>query len=117
MDGVEILNVYEYVIPQGQVAPILFGICIIVAVIGFAVGMAGLVTNPSLSVIGFGTMLLCFVGIYFSAQEKPPIIETRYEVTLSDNVNYNEFTERYKVIEQRGKILVVEDRARDKETR
>lgn len=115
MEGVEILNVYDYVVSQGQVAPVLLGICIIVAVISFSVGMAGLVTEPKLSVIGFGIMLLCFIGIFISSRPKEPIIETRYEVTLSDKVDFNEFTQQYKIIEQRGKILVIKEQESYKE--
>lgn len=39
----------------------------------------------------------------------------RYEVTISDEVNLTEFNERYEIIEQRGDIYVIEERAEETE--
>lgn len=41
---------------------------------------------------------------------KPIAYETRYKVTISDKVKMNEFYERYKIINQEGKIYTVEER-------
>ena len=35
---------------------------------------------------------------------------TQYQVTISDNVNFNEFNNKYKIISQDGKIYTVEER-------
>ena len=39
----------------------------------------------------------------------------RYEVTISEEVNLTEFIERYEIIEQRGDIYVIEERAEETE--
>ena len=41
---------------------------------------------------------------------KPIAYKTRYKVTISDEVKMNEFYEKYKVIDQEGKIYTVEER-------
>ena len=35
---------------------------------------------------------------------------TQYEVTIDDSVSMNEFTNKYNIIEQRGKIYTVEEK-------
>lgn len=41
---------------------------------------------------------------------KPTKYETQYKVTVDDSVSMTEFNERYKVIEQEGKIYTVRER-------
>lgn len=39
------------------------------------------------------------------------VIPEHYEIMVSDDVNFNEFYQRYKIIEVRGRIYVVEERS------
>lgn len=40
---------------------------------------------------------------------------TQYEVLISDEVNFNEFYQKYEIIEQRGEIYVIQERQSQKE--
>ena len=42
--------------------------------------------------------------------EKPIAYKTQYKVTISDEAKMSEFSEKYKVIDQEGKIYTVEER-------
>ena len=116
MEGVEILNVIpEYrEITGGNIAGfIIIALCLF----GFFISLAfdynndaeGLIAGITFAIILIPTIigiaLMCDTSIY-------PV---QYEITLSDDVNYNEFVKQYEVIEQRGKILVVKERKNYKE--
>lgn len=120
MDGVTILNTVEKTVQvAGEFNAAAAGTAliisiIVVALIGFAIGynerevILGLILGAL-----FGLVLGIFIGAIFgSIFAEPPMIETttQYEVTLDDSVSMNEFTEHYKIIEQRGKIFVVEEK-------
>lgn len=53
------------------------------------------------AILGF--MVGMIVGI-------PTEYETQYKVTISDEVNFNEFVEKYEIIEQDGKIYTVREK-------
>lgn len=53
----------------------------------------------------FGTLVGCTTG-------EPVEYETQYKVVIDDSVSINEFTEKYEIIDQDGKIYIV----REKET-
>ena len=40
----------------------------------------------------------------------PAEYETHYTVTISDSVNYNEFVEKYEVVDQHGKLFTIRER-------
>ena len=51
----------------------------------------------------FGTMVGCSTG-------EPTEYETQYKVVIDDSVSMNEFTEKYKIIDQEGKIYTVREK-------
>ena len=55
-----------------------------------------------------GIFLVCIFCIFFISKEKVPV--TRYEVILNNEITFNDFNDKYKVIEERGDILVVEEK-------
>jgi hypothetical protein len=57
--------------------------------------------------ICMGGLLGCLIGVTF---ETPKEYETQYKVTISDEVNFNEFNEKYEVIEQDGKLYTIRER-------
>lgn len=75
-------------------------ICLCAEQIGAGIGaiIIGVVTGT----------LLSFIGANFA--QEPTAYKTQYKVTISDEVKMNEFYERYKVIDQEGKIYTVEER-------
>lgn len=109
MDGIEILNSYQIIKTswgmcfQGLIFLILLIICAII--------MIHFMKKGDFVAIAF------FVGVFFffvfsitSFSQGNKTKTTRYEVIISDEVSYNKFIEKYNVIEQRGKIFVVEEK-------
>lgn len=110
MDGVEILNSYQIVeYAFGiNVLGIIFGILSLVGIIVCIDSIErGIFSRALLGFACFAVFLVLGLNALFKDNETEI---TRYEVTISDEVNYNEFAEKYNVIEERGKILVIEER-------
>lgn len=128
MDGVTILN--EIVTPIEEISNLI--ICILVLVIltisGGVVG--GILEYKSFSLsnlpkivriilvaiagatVGFcvGTVIFVFIAKFEQIGEK-----TTYEVTIDDTVSMTEFNNRYNIVEQRGKIYVIEEKTPQKD--
>ena len=58
--------------------------------------------------IVIGICLVITFFIFFVSEEKVPV--TRYEVILNNEITFNEFNDKYKLIEERGDILVIEEK-------
>ena len=118
MSGVEILATEEVVVAwaswnwEGFLLTI--GLVFFVSIIAGI--LAGVSDDWELSVIVFlvvfivggllfGTLVGCTTG-------EPIEYETQYKVVIDDSVSMNEFTEKYEIIDQEGKIYTV----REKET-
>lgn len=56
--------------------------------------------------IGCAFLFLLIIGI----DPERPTGRYTYEVTLDDSISFKEFHDRYKVVEQRGMIWVIEDK-------
>lgn len=114
MQGVEILNKTEVMIPNDNwviIAFILIGITLILG------GVATRVENRILAYISLGGVILCMlsaliVAIVYRTVEIPSG-RYRYEAIIQDDVSINEVYEHYKVIKQEGKIWVLEDKESD----
>lgn len=107
MDGVEILNSYkiiEYTFGINGLG-VFFGILCLISAFAFIYSIdKGILIGFFLAPIFF----IIFLTLFSDSLTKDSKIETkRYEVTISDEVNYNKFIEKYNVIEERGRILVV----------
>ena len=65
---------------------------------------------------GIGVVIgMMLVGLFFSwmagdNERLPAEYETHYTVTISDSVNYNEFVEKYEVVDQHGKLFTIRER-------
>jgi len=69
------------------------------------------IDDTSLENIGIFLCTVFFmVGILIIFIRAPKIQTTRYEIILNDEITFNEFNDRYKLIEERGDILVVEEK-------
>lgn len=102
MDGVTILNTYQTYSFWGAVL-LVTGI-----VSGFvcgAVAFAMLDDNIIFSGISAGLAVVVVIGCFAI-----PNSETIHEVTIDDSVSWNDFAEHYKVLQERGRILRVEER-------
>ena len=104
MDGVTILNT----IPECSFPWVIIIIVLVISIISFIIGC--IKDSDGLKGIGaiFGTMAL--IGMCLSPLHVHP---TQYEVSITDEVSFNEFTQHYKIIDQRGDIYVVEERTEE----
>ena len=110
MQGVQILN--EFVHEGAIVAP-WFGIglsCWISGVVGaFLFSMVNVIPKKirSCAIIILISVALFGAGVaVFAPREMIP----RYQVIIDDGVEFNEFTNKYKIIKQDGLIYTVEER-------
>jgi hypothetical protein len=110
MVGVEILNTYTYM--EDCLSPqLIIWATIVGAIILFAFALyidGGLDYTVLLTVLG--AALGCLIGMVLSLPFGPNIEATRHEVTLTEEVNINDFLSKYEIIDQRGNILVIEER-------
>ena len=111
MEGVEILNIihtYSRLVHPDWV--IALGIAIIIiSIIGICTVNHPtiqniLLTMVTIAIVGFGICLVC------ASIKTNKIVDTKYQVIVSDDVNFNEFQEKYEIIEQNGKIYTVREK-------
>ena len=115
MTGVEILTTEEvateFASNKGVSVFVFIAIVIICATFGYF-----MMDDCNKSVgIAIGCSLGVFLGligmiIALTATEEIVDYETQYKVTISDEVQLNEFNEKYEIIEQDGKIYTVRER-------
>ena len=110
MQGVQILNEFLY---EGAVAAPWFGVglsCCIGGMIGAFI-FSSITKIPQKIRCCILVIMLCIFGFgigvgAFAPREMTP----RYQVTIDDGVEFNEFTNKYKIIKQDGLIYTVEER-------
>lgn len=118
MDGITILSVGEYVEIIGG------GACSVASVLLLIFGMLMLLLGTiiffsSKECLSFctGIFILFIGGAMFAAAAQayknngPTINIPQYKVIISDSVSYNEFAEKYNVLEVEDKIYTVIDKA------
>ena len=95
-------------VQYGQILLFVFGS---ISIISFVITMAAncySLTGPIAGVLCIASLMAVFI-----TAANAPMIDTgrnRYEVILDDSVSAKEIYEKYKVIEQRGEIWVIEDK-------
>lgn len=116
MSGVEILATEEVAIAwanwnwRGFLLTV--GLCFLVAiVVGILAGASddwelGITIFLIVFIVG-GALFGAFVGY---ATGEPTEYETQYKVVIDDSVSMNEFTEKYIIIDQEGKIYTVREK-------
>ena len=117
MDGVNILNKFEVVTKTAFDWESFWQGAGIAAVIGLILAIIfGLNEGEWLaffvSFVGFFTVIGLFVGLIggFVLKPKPVEYETRYEVSIDENVNMQEFMDKYEIIDTRGSIYTVREK-------
>ena len=104
MEGVRILN---------EISPMSVGIWVSIGLF-VAIGILSLFVGISVFDKGqkFVPILVSIIPfviaifLFFTTYTKP----MRYEAIIDDNVKISEFEEKYKIIEKRGDIYVIEER-------
>lgn len=110
MDGVTILNQIEDVsgFPLGIILIILCFAAMVLSIYAICL----MIKEKSFEALFFPIIAIIISVMAFGAgicniNESPHI---NYEVTISDEVSFKDFTNKYEVIEQRGEIYVVKER-------
>lgn len=120
LKGVTILNSYDVTSPEWYGTFFLLLFLVFVSIIGIAL-IVYIFRNskqrkdafvPSVIVILF--TLCCMVasicGFIHLPENK---YQTRYEVTISNDVNFNEFTSKYQVVKQEGLIYTIVEKTNE----
>lgn len=122
MDGVTILNTITENVSNtaGLVVVLIFSIAVIILSFIAIIAVSDKFSEFNGFVIPFvitGIAGILFVMVSILELNTPPQEpQTLYEVTISDEVSFKDFTSKYKIIKQRGEIYVVKERERnDKE--
>ncbi len=115
MTGVEILATEEVAIDFvfnwtafWIAAGVIFTLC---CVVGIFISIADYDCTGLVACIIVGAIFSCLIGYLAGACEaKPTKYETHYKVTISDEVSMSEFTEKYEIVDQEGKIYTIRER-------
>ncbi len=103
-----ILN-QEIIMSTPTWATSLFIIFIISTVTLFSIGI-DIPDNFILVILFAISFILLLISVFIVGTYKVPTGKTRYEVILDENYSAEDLYSNYKVIEQRGKIWVLEDK-------
>jgi hypothetical protein len=109
MEGIEVLATGI----MGIGSTVNWGLIVIIGLI--AGGIVGITVGfGSLSIFGgLGAGILAFLAaasLTAMATEKPAYTIPIYKVVIKDSISMNEFSERYEIIDQEGKIYTIKER-------
>lgn len=108
MEGIEILAVGQ--ISTGSSFNWLMAI-IIGLILGATAFAFGLCHDSCIAAIVMGLLVGIFAGVFVGVADGIPThYVPTYKVVISDEVSMNEFTERYEILEQEGKIYTIKER-------
>ena len=114
LKGVTILNSYDVTSPEWYGTFFLLLFLVFVSISGIAL-IVYIFRNskqrkdafvPSF-IISIFTLLGIFVSIHGFTHLLENKYQTRYEVTISDEVNFNEFNSKYEIVTQKGLIYTI----------
>lgn len=109
MDGVIILNSYEYLTNFGSIL-VMSALCvwcfsaIVIILLPLIKYGCDSWKEPAFLIVFVTLTIIC--GCLIPKKE----YETRYQMTVSDSVSMNEFQDKYEIIEVEGKIYTVRER-------
>lgn len=123
MQGVNILNTTE-ILGNPSWAINLISIGLFIATIGVIFMIITMImdgaykftykTTVTMAVVSFLTiivgLLVVIITSITSLQKRVPTGRCQYEATIDDTVSFTELNDKYEVIEQRGKIWILEDK-------
>ena len=116
MIGVEILNETQVVAEFGfnwTVFWIVTAVCFVICLITYLCTIWEAEVLPwTVAMIGIWIFASIMLGALFGAVVAPAPTEyvTEYKVHLENDVNMEEFIEKYEIIKQEGKILTIRER-------
>ena len=110
MNGIEVLNTYEYCVSRSWGWSAIGTTFLVLAVLTLIAYVICAVKNIGGETV-FYIMLFAFtfVGIYFNLQEKETTVPA-YEVIINEDASAKELLEKYEIIDQEGKIYHIIDK-------
>jgi hypothetical protein len=114
MQGVEILNTiheYAYLVEEYWFI-IFFLLALCTCIIGATTTKYVTIQRICVFLVVVFTIGMVVSGIG-AAIKTDEIVDTKYQVTISDEVSMTEFYEHYEVIEQDGKIFTVREKTNE----
>lgn len=116
MDGITILNTITENVSNTAILVVILIFSIVVIILSF---IAIIICSDKFSefngfviayiIMGIFGILFVIVSI-LELNTPPQEPQTLYEVTISDEVSFKDFTSKYEIIEQRGEIYIVKER-------
>lgn len=114
LKGINVLNTYDIVSSEYHdvIVPAVAFTCVAVAGIAIIIYLLCSlkllkdVVGPFVILVIF-TLLCMFGSIYGFTLLPENKYQTRYEVTISNDVNFNEFSSKYQVVKQEGLIYTI----------
>ena len=114
MTGVEILATREVATAFGFSWENFWMALMIVTIIGCFIGLLVSLSNRDFEglVVGciIGAIFGVLLGIGLGVDGLPTEYEPQYKVTISDEVQMNDFLDKYEIVSQEGKIYTVRER-------
>lgn len=114
MTGVEILATQEVATSFGFSWEKFWMALMIVTIIGCFIGLLVSLANRDFECLAVGCILGAIFGVLLGTglgvNGLPTEYETQYKVTISDDVQMNEFLDKYEIVDQEGKIYTVRER-------
>lgn len=114
LEGVHVLNTYDIVKPEWDEMALLsfLGCCIMVCLIVIIIYVWSFSKQKKDAIVpcvicGFFVLLSICVSICAFTHLPETRYQTRYVVTISDDVNFNELNSRYEVVKQEGLIYTI----------
>lgn len=120
LKGINVLNTYDIV--SSEYHDMIFPAIVFsfVAVSGIALIIYLLLDSKRIKdaltpfvIIVLFTLLSTFVSIHGFTHLPENKYQTRYEVTISNDVNFNEFTSKYQVVKQEGLIYTIVEKTNE----
>lgn len=116
MDGITILSIGEYVEIIGGACSVASVLLLIFGILVLLLGTIIFLSSKECFSFCAGIFVLFFGGAMLAAANQEyknnglKINIPQYKVIISDSVSYNEFAEKYNVLEVEGKIYTVIDK-------
>lgn len=115
MEGITILKVYDTIVdymPGWSWLGFFIALAFLIVAI---VSVVYMVNTKDYSIMPFLALLIitaCFIGgIVFATAE--PVYEKRQDIYIHGDINMDEFTSRYEIIEQDGLVFTVVEKSTD----
>ena len=108
IEGITILNTYEHSLP-------LYTAFMIAFIVGFVVFViVAIDTDDAVPGLIMGGMMLVLSFFIIAIPTGFGKKTTRYEVTISSSVSFQELNEHYNIIDQQGMIYTLEEKVNNK---